>query len=122
MRSDDQFGAYTEHLLKGTTKLEGKIVLLQNIEKTEVSEVRLGLSKNLDEKTGARLEKPKRFNEDRQYHVPDVEKLFEEHGNGLYCFRGDEKVEGEHREQAADEEDALLTRQGVSFVRESLLG
>jgi hypothetical protein len=43
-------------------------------------------------------------------------------GNGLYCFRGDEKVEGEHREQAADEEDALLTRQGVSFVRESLLG
>lgn len=43
-------------------------------------------------------------------------------GNGLYCFRGDEKDEEENREHAADEEDAFLTRQGVSFVRESLLG
>ena len=43
-------------------------------------------------------------------------------GNGLYCFRGDEKDEEENQENAADEEDAFLTRQGVFFVRKSLLG
>ena len=43
-------------------------------------------------------------------------------GNDLYCFRGDEKDEEENQENAADEEDAFLTRQGVFFVRKSLLG
>lgn len=71
MKTDNLVGTDTEHPATGTVKIDGKTVLLENVEITEAPDGRVILTKDFDEKTGISLGKLQGFNGSHQYPIPE---------------------------------------------------
>ena len=70
MKSGNLIDGDAEHPASGIVKIEGNIVLLENVKITEAPDGRVVLAKDFDEPTGIRLGKLKGFTGSHQYPVP----------------------------------------------------
>ena len=70
MKSGNLIGGDAEHPASGIVKIEGNIVLLENVKITEAPDGRVVLAKDFDEPTGIRLGKLQGFTGSHQYPVP----------------------------------------------------
>jgi hypothetical protein len=71
MKPENLAGTDAEHPASGTIKVEGRTVLLENVEITEAPDGRVILTKDFDEKTGVSLGKLQGFSGSHQYPVPE---------------------------------------------------
>ena len=71
MISGNLIGGDAEHTASGTVKIDGNMVLLENVNITEAPDGRVILAKGFDELTGVRLGKLQGFTGSHQYPIPE---------------------------------------------------
>ena len=71
MKTGNLTGGDAEHPASGNVKIEGNIVLLEDVKITEAPDGRVILAKDFDESTGVRLGKLQAFTGSHQYSIPE---------------------------------------------------